>query len=67
MNTSKYQLPGIMDVDDKGLLETYETFKAIDDAYNNSLIAMGMKTDSPASVSGNTNISLSNIKTISTK
>jgi type III secretory pathway component EscR len=67
MDTSEYQLPDSFSVNNKDLIEIYETFKAIDEIYNNSLIAMGMQTRSAVSVSGNTNISLSNIGPISTK
>jgi hypothetical protein len=69
MDTSKYQPPlppNRLDVDSESLLEIYETFKAIDEVYNNSLMAMGIRSAPGVSVSGNTNASLSNIGSIST-
>jgi hypothetical protein len=66
MDTSNYQLPNDLGMDNEQLFEIYETFKAIDEVYNSSLIAMGIKAGSVTTVSGNTNASLSNIGSIST-
>jgi hypothetical protein len=66
MDTSKYYLPSALAMDNKDFLEIYETFQAIDEVYNQSLIAMGLKSPSIMPVSGNTNVILSNIGPIST-
>jgi hypothetical protein len=67
MDTSKFRVMGIPVTEDKDLLNVCETFQKIEEVYDNCLIAMGIRSASIPSVSGNTNISLSNIRTISTK
>ena len=63
MDTSKYQLPVASNMDINDIIET---FKKIDEVYNNSLIAMGMQNVATSAVS-NTNINISNVVTISTR
>jgi len=64
MNTNLEQLS--ITRNNKDLVEMYKTFEAIEDTYNSSLVAMGLKTVMP-SLSGNTSIGLTNTVSISTR
>jgi hypothetical protein len=67
MDTTKYQLPGIPLADDKDFAKMLDIFNDIESIYHGSLVAMGSTGEASASVSCNTDVSLTKLSPISTR
>jgi len=61
------QVPGIPVMDNKDFLEIYETYQAIEEVYNDSLTAMGLRASASLPLCANTNVSLGNLQSVSTR
>jgi hypothetical protein len=66
-STDDMKSPIIPVLENEDFQELFETYRAVEEVYNQSLTAMGLRHQPSVPVCSNTNISLSNVQSVSTR